>query len=273
MSASTSSFISLRNILLATVAILSSTVMSAENTRPQALVYRGPTSCDGCPESVGDLLTSSPWHFQVTYVGPGEKVKVTKETLSKVRVFAHGGGPDVAEAWNAVKGFATPLKTFISSGGIYMGFCLGAYLAGNSDDYPGFDILPHGVSVDSEIKQKDAEITNDEDTVIQLDWKFQTGKVEENLWAYFQEGAVMKGLNGYFNNGGQGRIIANYSMNDNVAASVTPYGKGWVGIVGPHPEADKSWYTMKHISNPDGYSFDMGFDFINATLNAGMPLP
>lgn len=145
------------------------------------------------------------------------------------------------KAWNAVKKFAPSLQNFVSSGGIYMGFCLGAYLAGNSDDFPGFNLLPPGVNVVSEIQQKHAEVTNTKDTVIQLDWKYTSGKVEQNKWAYFQEGAAMTGLNGFFKNGGQGRIIANYSMNDNVAASVTPYGKGWVSVVGTHPEADKSW--------------------------------
>jgi hypothetical protein len=172
-----------------------------------------------------------------------------------------------------------------------MGFCLGAYLAGNSDDFPGFNLLPPGVNVVSEIQQKHAEVTNTKDTIIQLDWKYTSGKVEHNKWAYFQEGAATMGLNGFFNNGGRGRIIANYSMNDNVAASVTPYGRGWVGVVGTHPEADKSWCKcplprmsrnttanmcldkLEKISNPDGYSYDMGFDFINATLNAGKATP
>lgn len=35
-------------------------------------------------------------------------------------------------------------------------------------------------------------------------------------------------------------------------------GKGWVGAVGPHPEADKSWYAPYKLRNPDGINFDIG---------------
>ena len=37
------------------------------------------------------------------------------------------------------------------------------------------------------------------------------------------------------------QIKGNYSSNGDIASSITPFGKGWVGAVGPHPEADKSW--------------------------------
>jgi hypothetical protein len=59
----------------------------------KALVYRGSTVCDGCPESVAELLENSPWGFDVTFAGPDEDVDVTKESLANVQVFAFPGGP------------------------------------------------------------------------------------------------------------------------------------------------------------------------------------
>lgn len=58
----------------------------------QALVYRGPASCEGCSESVGALLQSSPTKINITYVGPNEDVDITTETLSQADIYAHPGG-------------------------------------------------------------------------------------------------------------------------------------------------------------------------------------
>jgi glutamine amidotransferase-like uncharacterized protein len=124
------------------------------------------------------------------------------------------------------------LQNYVSNGGHYLGFCLGAYLAGPGY---GFDLLPRGVTVGSEIEQRNSQVSNDDDTVIQVDWTFQHGKTQTNRWLYFQEGAFIKGLDG------NAVVLARYSKSRDVAASVTTRGKGSVGLVGPHPEADKSW--------------------------------
>lgn len=60
---------------------------------PKALVYRGPAVCEGCPESVADLLKDSPWNFTVSFAGPNEDIDVTEKSLKDVQVFAFPGGP------------------------------------------------------------------------------------------------------------------------------------------------------------------------------------
>lgn len=173
-----------------------------------------------------------------------------------------------------------------------MGFCLGAYLAGNS---PGFGLLPRGADTTDERSEPRAQVTSEKDTIIQVDWTFSSGHTEKNRWVYFQDGAAITGLKKGLKSEGHGRVIATYSKNGDVAASVTPYGRGWVGVVGPHPEATSDWckyHPYKLISsllgitarfwltlhsadseygikNPDGIKFDMGYDFIAATLNGG----
>jgi hypothetical protein len=37
------------------------------------------------------------------------------------------------------------------------------------------------------------------------------------------------------------KILGRYSSNDDVAATLSPFGRGWVGLVGPHPEATEDW--------------------------------
>lgn len=85
-------------------------------------------------------------------------------------------------------------------------------------------------------------MTSSKDTVIEIDWTFVSGKTEKKRWMYFQEGAVITGLDeNKLRADGSGRVLARYSQNGDVAASVTRYGKGWVALVGPHPEANDEW--------------------------------
>ncbi|KAM5381878.1 hypothetical protein ACJZ2D_002868 [Fusarium nematophilum] len=241
------------NLLLLPLAALMAAV--TEGARLNALVYRGPAACEGCPEAVAELLESSPWKFNVAFAGPEEDIDVDEHSLK-----------DLDDAWRRVKKYKKPLQDFVSSGGHYLGFCLGAYLAGHS---PGFGLLPHGSDTDSECEQPESQVTSDEDTVIQVDWTFVSGKTEKNRWLYFQEGPLITGLDEMLRDASRGRILARYSKSGDIAAAVTPYGNGWVGLVGPHPEATQDWYSDEGINNPDGISFDVGYDLIAATLNGG----
>lgn len=58
-----------------------------------AVIYRGSSACDDCPESVGRLLENSPYHFKVRYAGPDEEVDLSPELLSQVDLYAYPGGP------------------------------------------------------------------------------------------------------------------------------------------------------------------------------------
>lgn len=99
-----------------------------------------------------------------------------------------------------------------------MGFCLGAYLAGTG---PGYGLTPSGTTVGSDITRRGAQVTDDEDTVIQVDWTFSNGSLEKNKWLYFQEGAYIEVFDSC-----EGEVLARYSKTGDVAASVTRYGQG-----------------------------------------------
>ncbi|GAO18175.1 uncharacterized protein UV8b_01244 [Ustilaginoidea virens] len=245
---------------------------TAEATQPLALVYRGPSSCKGCSEAAATLLQSSPQNFSVTFVGPNEGTGISADVLSKAAAYVQPGGPDLTAAYNELQDHAPEIRDFVNNGGRYLGFCLGAFLAGNS---PGFDLLPSGASTDAERKMDNSQVTGTEDTIIQVDWTFRTkvsafsrGETAKAQWIYFQDGAVINGLP----DDGNHTILGRYSQNGNVAASLTPYGKGWVAVTGPHPEAPKDWYKAYRIENPDGMKFDIGYDFVNAAMEAG-PVP
>ncbi|CAK4033427.1 Hypothetical predicted protein [Lecanosticta acicola] len=228
----------------------------------KALVYRGPASCDGCPEAVANLLTSSPENIRVAYVGPKEKTKLTRDALSKVDIYAQPGGGDLDEAWPHLHSSKSTIRKFVQNGGRYIGFCLGAYLAGHG---PGFDLLHPKDDTDQEVKQPDSQVKDEEkDTIIQVDWDFSNGTKAKGRWMYFQDGAVIE-----LEHGSKAKVLGRYSSNGNPAATLNKFGKGWVGVIGPHPEADQSWYDSYGISNPDGIHFDIGYDFLGTVVNAG----
>lgn len=154
---------------------------------------------------------------------------------------------DLDPAWKHTKKYKKIIRNYVSQGGRYAGFCLGAYLAGKDR---GFDILPPGSNATDEIDQPGTQVPDERDTVIQVDWAFQTGKrkgeADKGRWVYFQDGAVIQLLHE-----GSATILGRYSSNGDVAASVTPFGKGWVGVVGPHPEADELWceYSFLYLKD------------------------
>ncbi|KAG6008961.1 hypothetical protein E4U21_003513 [Claviceps maximensis] len=241
--------------------------------QPRALVYRGPAACKGCPEAVAKLLQDSPQNFAVTFVGPNEDVQISADTLSQASAYAQPGGPDLRSAYRELESYQDEFRDFVQNGGRYLGFCLGAFLAGST---PGFQLLPAGINAVPERKSEGAQVTGTEDTMIQVDWTYQSsqvssfgrGETAKSQWLYFQDGAVITGLS----EGDNTTVLGRYSSNGNVAASLTPLGKGIIALVGPHPEAPSDWYRTYRLENPDGIKYDIGYDFVNAAMDAA-PFP
>jgi hypothetical protein len=111
-------------------------------------------------------------------------------------------------------------------------------LAGHT---PGYGLLPRGADTDAECDLKGAQVKTDKDTIIQVDWNFTTGpnagRTVKDQWVYFQEGAVIR----RFVESDTCFVLGRYSKSGRVAASLNKYGDGWVGLVGPHPEATHEW--------------------------------
>nr|WP_306427283.1 BPL-N domain-containing protein [Burkholderia sp. AU33423] len=138
------------------------------------------------------------------------------------------------------------VRHYVSNGGRYLGICMGAYLAGD----PGFGLVAG--EFDSEVGRPDSTLHGIADTVTPVVWR---GK---KRWIYFQDGAMLPAAPGAV-------VLATYPNRD-IAAATYRYGKGRVGLVGPHPEADESWYRQNGLKNPDGIRPDMAHDLINATM-------
>lgn len=223
----------------------------APDTRPIAMVYRGKASCAGCSESVARLLESNPTPFRAVYCGPDEDVQITAASLAGAVIYAQPGGGTVTPAWHQMRRHADDIRAWVRGGGRYLGFCLGGYLAGAT---PGFGLLPGDAA--EYVGSAGATVATTRDTVIPVRWG---GAVRQ---MYFQDGPLFT-----LNPGGSATVLATYDTGA-PAAVVADYGAGRVGVVGPHPEADQSWYRGSGLSNPEGIVFDLGHDLIAHTMQS-----
>lgn len=220
---------------------------------PLALVYRGPLSCPGCSEAAAKLVKKSAFDFTVKYIGPREKLALTYRNLSKAALYVQPGGDvpvDDAPKYLS-KSQKDGIRKFIRRGGRYLGICQGAYLAGR----PGLGMLTPG-DTGQYIATKNASVHNDKDSVIPVDWLGQRRMI------FFQDGPFIRPPGR-----ASDHILARYT-NGKVAAMTTSYGKGTLGLVGPHPEATRSWYNKKlWKQQTDGIDPGPGLQLIAATMS------
>lgn len=225
--------------------------LEAQTVQPVALVYRGPAGCQGCSEAVATLLQDSQWGFQVYYIGPHERLHLSDETLKAATLYAQpGGNGTVEEAFALLQANAASIRKFVKAGGRYLGFCMGGYLAGSD---PGFRLLPG--DTDQFIASPKASVTTEEDTIVKVSWRKQM------RFLYFQDGPYFILDRGAKNV----TVLATYT-NGKIAALVAPYGKGRVGVVGPHPEATTAWYQTYQLVDPDGPDADLGHDLLDTVM-------
>ncbi|GAB49669.1 BPL-N domain-containing protein [Mobilicoccus pelagius] len=210
---------------------------------PDAVVYRGPATLPGCPEAVARALRSA--GLRTAYIGPDECLPLTAESLSGVRLYAQPGGGELDDAWRHLRRSASVVRDHVEGGGAYLGFCLGAYLAG---DDPGFDLLPG--KVDQYVVSLGATIDHTDDALVSLDWGGSTRTM------YFQDGAYVR-----LADGADAEVVARYD-NGAVAALVCDRGRGRVGVVGPHPEAERDWYTDAGLPVPRPLATDLAVDLV-----------
>ncbi|GAB3971938.1 hypothetical protein GCM10029978_048050 [Actinoallomurus acanthiterrae] len=228
----------------------SPTYATSPGEHPIALVYRGPAAIPGCPEAVAAMIRDTGWNFDVRYVGPGESAKLSAATLRRAALYAQPGGGDLEDGYRHMRPHAADIRAYVAGGGRYLGFCLGGYLAGST---PGFGLLPG--DADQFIESPGASVRTDQDTVVEVRWRDRPRRL------YFQDGPyfwIRKRASGVM-------VLARYT-NGRIAALVAPYGRGRIGVVGPHPEATVDWYEENSLVNPDGIDPAPGHDLVDALM-------
>jgi glutamine amidotransferase-like uncharacterized protein len=219
---------------------------------PLALVYRGKAAKPSeCSEALAELLARSSHRFEVEYVGPQEKLPLLDTVLRQAAIYVQPGGGELAPAYRRMRRYSATIRRYVGAGGRYLGVCLGGYLAGAS---PGFALIPG--DTDQYIKSSGATVHTESDTVIPLDWRGRT------RFVYFQDGPVFR-----LDRTATGvTVLARYD-NGEIAAAVTPFRAGRVGVVGVHVEADESWYADRALHDPDGLDAELGHDLIDEIMH------
>ncbi|MDH6464780.1 glutamine amidotransferase-like uncharacterized protein [Micromonospora sp. A200] len=216
---------------------------------PVALIYRGPATLPGCPEAVAALLKSSRWGFEIRYVGPDEDLSLSHQALAGAALYAQPGGGTLKRGYRHLKRHRAEIQQFVRSGGRYLGICLGGYLAGAT---PGFALLPG--DTDQYIASAAATVDSEKNTLVQVSWRGQGRTL------FFQDGPYF-----WLRPDAEAEVLATYP-NGTIAAMVTRFGAGRVGVVGPHPEATDDWYIDAGLRVADGLGTDLGSDLIETVM-------
>ena len=216
-------------------------------TAPQALVYSGPAGCDGCSEALGAVLTTAGFDVVIATVD-----EITADTLARTALYAQpGGGQDLLAARAAFPDDTwARLEQWVSSGGHYLGMCMGAYLAGRSLDddgvVPGLSLFPGDT---------DSEFPSDAAQIATVTWRGSPRAM------YAQDPPQF-----ILDDDAAGVVVEATFASGRPAALIAEHGAGAAGLVGPHPEANDSWYDEDGLRDPDGLDADLLVGFVNRLM-------
>lgn len=197
------------------------------------------------------MLRTSKYKFRIKYI---EKKDIVPSSFAGVSLYVQPGGDTSVAKADKLLGSAAQqvIKNYVKQGGHYLGICQGAYLAGTD---PGMGMLSPG-NTGQYIETKGASTHSEDDTVIPIKWG------TKKIYMYFQDGAYI------IPSKARGeKILARYT-NGKVAALTKPFGKGRIGVIGPHPEAPKSWYRLAGLlkKDRDGLDAKYGHQLINSIM-------
>ncbi|MDJ0346454.1 BPL-N domain-containing protein [Streptomyces sp. H10-C2] len=211
------------------------------------MVFRGSDQqAVDCADATARLLIGDPARtFVVTWVGPAESVKhIDAAALAGADLYVQPGGGDDTVAAAAELGPEAPaaLGKFVRAGGRYLGICLGAYLAAAKLERSGNGATVGGglglLAGDEPLQRQ-----GDDDNAHIFDYTWLG--VKQAL--YYQSGPSIPVPAG-------AEVLATARNEDGSAgptvALATRLGAGLVCVVGPHPEADASWYDDAHLTMP-----------------------
>jgi len=168
--------------------------------------------------------------------------------FDNVDMIAVPGGFGDAESYQSLLKYnADSVRNFVSTGGRYLGICMGAYWAGKHY----FDIL-HEVDAVQYITQPNTDTRRPHAKAISVTWNNKPDKM------FFYDGCALVGDNTKF------KTIATYSNGDAMAII-----QGRIGLIGCHPESEKFWFDSyswmgKHYHQ--GAHHQLLLEFVNSLM-------
>jgi glutamine amidotransferase-like uncharacterized protein len=141
------------------------------------------------------------------------------------------------------------IRDYVFGGGRFLGICLGGYLAGAT---PGFGLLPG--DADRYIDVRESVVDHDGEAVVPLFWRGQ-----------YREAYIQDPPHFVLEEDHQAIVLARYT-NGAIAAVVTPFGRGTVGVVGFHPEAPDHWLDGLCEDPTTAANGDLAWDLVDTVM-------
>lgn len=212
--------------------------------KPLILVYTDDPMCSiDCADATCDVLKGSGL-YDVQMIGKDSfpKLEFSESNLFKANCIVFPGGIGDADQFDNYLLFHKGMvQRYVANGGKYLGICQGSYFAGKHyfDLLTGFDSAQH-------IKRKQASTKRSGPSIVDIYWKQEKAQP-----IYFYDGAAFV----YTWPDAKANVLGRYSNGD-AAALIQSYEQGKVGVIGPHPEAQKWWfYSQRRIR--DGWKNNM----------------
>jgi hypothetical protein len=98
-------------------------------------------------------------------------------------------------------------------------------------------------------------VHSEDNAVVEVTWRGRRRTL------FFQDGPLFE-----LDAGASATVLATYP-NKTIAALVTKFGSGRVGVVGPHPEATADWFSDVGLAVPGTLGLDLGLDLVDAVMN------
>ena len=188
---------------------------------PIIAIFRHDPECS--QECVDGMVEALSGEFQVKMF---DEADMEHDPLKDVDIVAFPGGIGDAKRYYDFfkRREGNAIDRFVSSGGKYLGICMGAYWAGR--DY--FDLLD-GLDPVQYIKSPNADVKRSYPTVAKVTW----GNRDERM--FFYDGCTFVG-------DGRCQIVARYANGDPMAVI-----QRRVGLIGCHPESQQKWYDKPYM--------------------------
>jgi glutamine amidotransferase-like uncharacterized protein len=195
--------------------LLGAPINISMNALPKVAIFVHHPLCS--IQSVNGIITSLFPHYECKIF---TKHEIDDTYLDDIDIVCFPGGLGDSDRFDVILDrHVDAIRSYVKKGGRYLGICLGAYWA---DSYY-FDILDTGTRVEQYIRRPNTDTRRPHAKGQLVSWQ---GKVER---MYFYDGCAITGNNL--------DVVATYSNGDPMAVI-----QGKVGLIGCHPESQKSWY-------------------------------
>lgn len=187
-----------------------------------------------CSDGVCEVLNAS-GVYKARMIGPDSYpfVELNQQNLHQAACLVIPGGHGDADQFDGrLSCHVDVIRQYVGAGGRYLGICMGAYFAGHHY----FNILHKDTQATQYIKRPGSTVKRENHDVVVVDWVEHTAAKHT---IYFHDGAAFIPAPGHTTT--SGHVIARY-QNGDAAALIQNYKSGKVGVIGPHPEAQKWWF-------------------------------